>query len=224
MAQTAGVFEGANYLLHVPAGYDDTADPWPVILFLHGAGERGADVWRVKRQGLPKHVERRAQFPFIVLSPQCPEGVGWQPRTRGLMALLDSILARHRADPARVYLTGISLGGYGTWHAASRHPQRFAAIAPICGGGLKRYGFPEKACALAEVPIWAFHGLRDEVVPPEETVKLIEVVRRCGGDPRLTLYEDAAHDSWTRTYANPTLYRWFLSHRSDATRSVRPSR
>lgn len=202
------------YLLHVPPGpLPEGAAGWPLVLFLHGSGERGSDLEVVKREGLPRVVERDGGFPFVVASPQCPAGTAWHRTTRALLALLDHLLATQPVDPARVYLTGLSMGGYGTWDLAARHPRRFAAIAPVCGGGLRSQGFPEKVRALREVPVWAFHGALDQAVPPEESQRLVAALLAEGGDVRFTLYPDLAHDSWTRTYDSPALYAWLLSHR-----------
>src|SRR3954469_24984435 len=137
--QTARVFEKQvpvrlNYLLFLPEGYSNDSDKkWPLMLFLHGAGERGSDVNKVKVHGPPRIVEKRKDFPFIVVSPQCPADSWW--RTFELNALLDEIQSQYKVDPDRVYLTGLSMGGFGTWELATQYPQRFAAIAPICGGG-----------------------------------------------------------------------------------------
>jgi pimeloyl-ACP methyl ester carboxylesterase len=117
-----------------------------------------------------------------------------------------------------VVLCGLSMGGYGTWSWASLYPDRFAAIAPICGGGPSFLGFPRRVCALKEVPVWAFHGAQDDTVPLSESEILVKTLAGCGGDVRFTVYPDAGHDSWTPTYANPQLYAWFLEHRRDGRR------
>ncbi|MBN2840022.1 MAG: prolyl oligopeptidase family serine peptidase, partial [Coriobacteriia bacterium] len=116
--------------------------------------------------------------------------------------------ARHRVDEDRVYVTGLSMGGFGTWALAAAYPDRFAAIAPICGGG-----DPEQACRHADVPTWAFHGEQDQVVPVERTEEMVEALQACNGDVRMTLYPDLGHDSWTVTYDNPELYEWMLKQR-----------
>jgi predicted peptidase len=201
-------------LLHVPRGRPaDGAAAWPLVLFLHGSGERGDDLEAVKREGLPRLVERDGDFPFVVVSPQCPAGEAWYRYPRTLVALLDRLLESQPVDPARVYLTGISMGGYGTWGLAARHPRRFAAIVPICGGGLRTDGFPERIAALREVPVWAFHGALDDSVAPEESQRLVDALRTRGGDVRFTLYPDLGHDCWTRAYGESALYAWMLSHR-----------
>ncbi len=197
---------GLSYLLHLPAGYDAAADTtWPVILFLHGAGERGTDLELVKVHGIPKLAEADPKFPFIAVAPQSPAETRWPAHLDALDTLLDHILADHAADPNRVYLTGLSLGGQGTWEWALAKPERFAAIAPICG-----WGQPELACNLKDMPVWAFHGALDTVVPPAGSEDMVAAIEACGGDPRLTIYPDAGHDSWTVTYDNPELYAWLL--------------
>jgi predicted peptidase len=210
--QSGGKRGRLDYLLFVPRRSARRERP-PLILFLHGAGERGDDLSMVKRHGVPKLAEEDPSFPFVAVSPQCPPGGRWHLYFKTLGALLDDIVARCAVDENRIYLTGLSMGGYGTWHLAARYPDRFAAIAPVCGGGLKSLGFPEKARVLRGVPIWAFHGALDPIVPVEETQRLVDVLRANGGDVRLTIYPDVGHDSWTRTYADPRLFEWMLAQR-----------
>lgn len=203
-----------RYLLYLPPGYgSDPAERWPLILFLHGMGERGDDLQMVKKHGIPRLVEEDPQFPFVVISPQCPTDSVWTAELGALEALLDYALQEYAIDPDRVYLTGLSMGGYGTWHLATEAPDRFAAVAPVCGGGLAQLGFPGKVAALREVPVWAFHGADDEVVPLEESEKMVQELEAAGGEARLTVYPECGHNSWDETYSNPELYRWFLSHR-----------
>ena len=210
--QCEGVFERTvrmRYLLFLPRDYGTKAGrKWPFILFLHGAGERGNNLKRVKKHGVPKIVERRPDFPFIVLSPQCPDETTWWDHQRTLKLLLDEIVANYAVDEARIYLTGLSMGGYGTWSLAMAYPRLFAAIAPICGGG-----FPEFVSVLKSVPVWAFHGAEDKTVKLEASQRMVDALRACGGDVRFTVYPGVGHDSWTRTYDNPELYQWFLQHR-----------
>ncbi len=198
-----------SYLLFLPKGYGmDLQEKWPLILFLHGAGERGDDLEMVKKHGIPKVSEQQEEFPFIAVSPQCPQYSWWPFEVDALNALLDEILAAYAVDSDRVYLTGLSMGGYGAWHLAMEHPERFAAIAPICGGGM-----PEKACVLKDLPVWVFHGAKDPVVPLQESESMVNALKACNGNVRFTVYPDAGHDSWTQTYDNPELYKWFLSHK-----------
>lgn len=197
-----------RYLLFLPQGYGrSSGKERPLILFLHGMAERGDDLSLVKRHGIPKIVEQRPGFSFIAVSPQCPEDAFWHEHHGALKALLDQITAEHAVDPNRVYLTGNSMGGYGTWSLAIACPEIFAAIAPICGGGS-----PEMVCALREVPVWAFHGANDQVVDLTQSQQMVEALQACGGNVRFTVYPDAGHDSWTRTYEDPELYEWFLQH------------
>ena len=196
-----------RYLLYLPKGHGKTKKRWPMLLFLHGAGERGDNLEMVKLHGPPKIVERKG-LPFIIVSPQCPAGQWWTNCGDMLNALLDEVQDRYAVDPHRVYVTGLSMGGYGTWSLAIEYPGRFAAIAPICGGGSRHL-----ASRLKGVPVWAFHGEKDAVVPVRESAEMVDALTACGGKVKLTIYPDAAHDSWTETYKNPKLYQWFLKHR-----------
>jgi len=198
---------GIKYLLYLPDGYGKGKKEWPLILFLHGAGERGDDLELVKRHGPPKLVERGEKLPFIIVSPQCPEGKWWTYETEVLNSLLDHIITHYRVDIRRIYLTGLSMGGYGTWALATEHPERFAAAAPVCGGGI-----PYLAYRLKDVPVWVFHGARDRVVPVSLSEMMVDALKRNGGTVRFTVYPEAGHDAWTETYDNPELYEWFLEH------------
>ncbi len=198
-----------NYLLFLPEDYDKKQQRWPLIMFLHGAGERGSDLTKVKVHGPPKIVENRKDFPFIVVSPQCPENDWWTGKVEVLINLLDDIVARYKVDTERVYLTGLSMGGFGTWSLASEYPERFAAIAPICGGGNR---IPV-ALRLRDMPVWVFHGAKDKVVSLEESEEMVNAIRSRGGNVKFTIYPDAGHDSWTESYDNQELYDWFLEHR-----------
>jgi len=204
-----------NYLLFLPKDYRAIGKKtWPLIFFLHGAGERGTNVWKVSVHGPPKLVKQQPDFPFIVLSPQCPAGQRWDNET--LIVLLDDVMKKHRVDKRRVYLTGLSMGGYGTWSLGLAYPERFAAIAPICGGGSRIMALlpdPKKVEALKSLPIWAFHGAKDQTVKLEESERMVAALRKLGcKEIELTVYPEANHDSWTETYGNPKLYDWFLQH------------
>ena len=197
-----------KYLLFLPEGYERQDKRWPLMLFLHGAGERGDDLNKVKVHGPPKIVEKQKDFPFIVVSPQCPEDDWWTQKTEVLINLLDDIVAQYDVDVDRVYLTGLSMGGYGSWALASEYPDRFAALVPICGGGNRIMSI-----FLKDMPIWAFHGAKDSVVPVEESKDLVEAINARGGNAKLTIYPEANHDSWTETYNNQEVYDWLLEHR-----------
>jgi predicted peptidase len=207
-AQSITITTSLKYLLFLPESYGREPDQhWPLILFLHGMGERGDNLERIKIHGIPKVVEERPDFPFVCISPQCPDDSTWRDHHLALKALLDHVLSAYAVDSRRVYLTGLSMGGYGTWSLAMAYPQLFAAIVPICGGGQSRW-----AGMLKQVPVWAFHGGADEVVPPEESQSMVDALQASGGDVRFTVYPGVGHDSWTQTYANPELYDWFLAH------------
>jgi predicted peptidase len=209
-----------RFMLFVPRDYKDDGAPWPLLLFLHGYGEcSDTDLDRVKIHGPAKIVDSRPDFPFVLVTPQCPTFErdmdkiikAWRPEQ--LIQLLDQVSHELNIDRRRVYVTGLSMGGFGTWRIVAAHPERFAAAVPICGGGE-----PETmAAALRDVPIWAFHGAKDEVVPLVRSQEMVDAVRRAGGNVRFTVYPDVAHDCWVRTYDNQQVYDWLLSHR-------RPSR
>jgi predicted peptidase len=194
-----------GYLLYLPKDYDEQ-DAWPLLLFLHGRGERGDDLELVKRHGPPKQIAAGKGFPFIVVSPQCPGDQWWEPIE--LVALLDEIGKKYKVDPDRVSVTGLSMGGFGTWRLAAYAPERLAAIAPVCGGG-ETYWAEE----FAHLPVWAFHGAKDTTVPPERSQAMIDALKKKGGEPKLTVYPEAGHDSWTETYNNPQLYEWLLAQK-----------
>jgi len=191
-----------DYLLYLPENYD-TQESWPLLLFLHGGGERGDDLELVKRHGPPKLIEEGKSFPFVVVSPQCPKDKWWQPLE--LTALLDEIVAGHKIDEDRIYVTGLSMGGFGSWSLAAHTPNRFAAIVPVCGGGEVYWtrSFPQ-------LPVWMFHGAKDVLVPLERSQEMNEAMKSEGGDAQLTVYPETGHDAWKETYANPQLYEWLL--------------
>jgi len=200
-----------NYLLYLPKGYGtDPNKKWPLILFLHGGGEVGNDLQdleRVKKNAIPKNLEQGADLPFIVVSPQLPTYGLWESQLDHLNGLLDEVIANYAVDVNRIYLTGLSRGGSGTWTMAIKYPQRFASIAPIAS-----YGDPTKVCVLTNVPVWAFHNIGDSMAPIQSAEQMVNALRGCGGDVQFTVYQSNEHDSWTQAYANPDLYKWFLSH------------
>lgn len=196
-----------NYLLYLPERYKDNEKSWPLILFLHGAGERGTDLEIVKRNGIPKIVEEVTNFPFITISPQCPEDSWWTEQAEILMMLLEEIEEKYNVNPKKIYLTGLSMGGYGTWLLAAQYPEKFAAIAPVCGGG-----DPKWAPILKDIPVWAFHGAKDDIVPLEYSQIMVRAVKEHGGNIRFTVYPDVGHDSWVNAYNDPDLYKWFLKN------------
>jgi len=195
-----------GYLLFLPKDYGKEEKLWPTILFLHGAGERGDDLGILVRIALPMVLEERDDFPFIVISPQCPKDQRWS--NEFLITLLDDIVARYRVDPNRIYLTGLSMGGYGTWSLALEYPDRFAAFAPVCG-----WGESQLVDRVKDIPLWAFHGELDTSVPIERGKEVVEALEKIGGNVKATFYLGRGHDCWHETYNDPILYEWFLQHR-----------
>lgn len=199
-----------EYLLHIPYSYDQNdAYQWPIILFLHASEERGNNLDLIKTQGIPQILESGEDIPFIVIAPQCPNRASWTIKNEILMALVDEISTTYHTDPKRIYLTGMSMGGYGTWSIACLNPYKFAAIAPICGGG-----DPEKMTKIKHLSIWTFHGAKDTTVPIKQTKRLVQKLKTLGNDVKFTIYPEAEHDSWTEAYNDPELYDWFLQHQN----------
>jgi predicted peptidase len=207
-----------EFLLHLPPGYEKSKRKrWPFILFLHGAGERGGDVKAAGKHGLPRWIAENPDFPFIVAAPLCAEHEWW--RSASLIPFVNELLERYRIDAGRVYATGISMGGYGTWELGLVCPEKFAAIVPVCGGGnllpvLLAEDFKDPALrALRSLGVWAFHGAKDDVVALSESQRMVDALREAGcREVNFTIYPEADHDSWTPTYSNPALYKWFLKH------------
>lgn len=202
-----------RYLLWMPEPAGRPAAGWPLLIFLHGSGERGDDLAKVKANGPPKYAAAGAGFPFVLVAPQLGEGMAWD--SAALEALRADLVARLGLDPDRVLLTGLSLGGHGTWAYALDHPDRLAAIAPVCG-----VGDSERAGRIAHLPIWAFHGALDTVVPLAGGQEMVSAVRSAGGRVKFTVYPDVGHNAWDPAYADPALYEWLLAQ----TRSSRPKR
>jgi len=180
-----------SYLLYLPKDYEQQ-ESWPLLLFLHGSGERGDDLELVKKHGPPKLIAAGKDFPFIIVSPQCPKDRRWEPIE--LIALLNDLSNKYKVDADRIYVTGLSMGGFGTWQLASFAPDRLAAIAPISGGGEKYW-----VKQFAYLPVWAFHGAKDTGVPLERSQVMVDELKKNGGNPKLTIYPEAGHDSWTET-------------------------
>lgn len=201
------VADGASraFVVYVPRDYDP-AKAWPLIVFLHGAGERGDDGLKQTEVGIGRAVRLDPErWPAIIVLPQCPEGVWWDKAIHEVDKAVEQTLAEYNIDRKRMYLTGISMGGYATWVYGAQQADRFAALMPICGGG-----YPEDAKALASIPIWAFHGAKDEVVLPRESQKMVEAVKEAGGTVTYTEFEDADHNSWDAAYADQKAIRWLF--------------
>ncbi len=217
--QEVGVLK---YRLLKPADFNPDRT-YPLVVFLHGAGERGSDNTAQLKHGMKEFLtpERRNDYPCYVLAPQCPTGKRWvevdwsasshshpeQPSDtlRLVHDLVIEMTTSANVDKRRVYIMGLSMGGYGTWDAIARYPELFAAAIPICGGGdpavVERY---------VQLPIWCFHGDRDNAVPVERSRTMIDALKKAGGNPKYTEYEGVGHDSWTATFANPEVYQWLF--------------
>ncbi len=195
-----------DLLVYTPRSFGEVKKNWPLIIFLHGSGERGNDPNKLKVHSLPKVIDHDENFPFIVVSPQCPDGERWNAES--LNAMLKEVLKKLPVDTNRIYLTGLSMGGYGVWKFAIAYPQWFAAIAPVCG-----WGHLEDVEKLKQMPVWIFHGAKDDVVPPSESEKMAQFLEKKGNTTtKFTLYPDANHNAWDATYSNKELYDWFLQH------------
>lgn len=195
-----------RYVIHYPEGFEETK-PHPVLFVFNGAGSRGANIApcinvRSVKLGMPNFPE----YPFVTVAPLC-DAENWFDLFEHLQELIRFISSQPYTDRKRIYMMGSSMGGYATWQLAMSMPEYFAAIVPICGGGMYW-----EAGRLVNVPVWAFHGGKDTVVFPEESQKMVDAVNRNGGTAQLTIYPENGHDAWTDTFSNPEVYRWFLSH------------
>lgn len=197
------------YLLYLPEKYEEK-EKWPVILFLHGRGESAGPLSIVAKWGPPRLAAAGQPLPYILVSPQCPTNSNWREASQQalLVKLLDHISSQFKADADRVYLTGLSMGGYGSWILAAGHPDRFAAVVPICGGGK-----PADAEKLKNLPIWVFHGTEDTAVPLKRSEEMVAAIKEAGGtNIRFTTLEHIGHNSWEAAYATPELYSWLDKH------------
>ena len=168
----------------------------------------------LSKNGMVKQVNEGKEFPFILVAPQCPHDWTWDRSLKELDLLLEEIIKHYRVNLEQIYLTGLSMGGYGTWHWASKQPHAFAALVPICGGTMPLMGFPEKISVLKHVPIWAFHGADDQVVPAARSEELVEVLSTLGAPIRFTKYAGVGHNSWSRAYNEPELIPWLLEQKN----------
>lgn len=216
------------YRLLKPKDYDPNRK-YPVVLFLHGAGERGNDNFAQLKHGMADFASdaMREKYPAFVIAPQCPVNERWvevdwgatkhdmpeKPASpmRLTLGALEQLRKEFSFDADRLYITGLSMGGYGAWDALQRHPELFAAAIPICGGG-----DPKHAAKFAKVPIWAFHGDKDTAVRPERSRDMIAALKAAGGNPQYTEYPNTGHDSWTATYRNPEVHAWLFAQKRAA--------
>jgi len=216
-----------NYRLLQPKGYDAKgSEKYPLVLFLHGAGERGDDNAAQLRHCTKKFLEpeNREKYPCFVIAPQCPTGKKWAevdwsadkhdlPPEPGetmqfVLGALAGLQKEFRVDDRRLYVSGLSMGGYGTWDLACRYPEKFAAAVPICGGG-------DEKCAgrLTKLPLWVFHGDKDTAVKPERSRNMIAAIERAGGKPKYTEFPGVGHNSWDPAYADPKLLEWMFAQK-----------
>jgi len=192
--------------LSVPRGYAASNQAWPLVVFLHGSGERGTEIDRVLAHGFPKHAARGADHPFILASPQLEEGRRWEAvRLHGLMRGLQDWL---RIDADRVCASGLSLGGHGVWDWATAFPQDLAAIAPVCG-----FGEPDDVCRMQHVPVRAYHGDADTVVPLASQKECVDALRACGGEVEFIVFKGVGHDAWNPAYDDPALVPWLMQQK-----------
>jgi predicted peptidase len=201
-----------KYVVFVPEEYKgDKA--FPVILFLHGAGERGSDGLKQASVGLGKAIRNKLKlneaFPFIAVFPQCVKNwTAGAPDAKNGLAILDEVEKTYKTDKSQVYLTGLSLGGYGTWSIAAAYPDRWAAIVPVCGGGS-----PKTAEKIKDIPCWCFHGDADTAVPVQRSRDMIDALKKAGAAPHYTEYPGVGHNSWDNAYGTPELYAWLLKQK-----------
>jgi predicted peptidase len=194
-----------NYLLYLPLNFTNDKK-WPLILFLHGAGERGNNLELLKRYGIQTKLLKEPDFPCVVISPQCPENSIWEMQFDLLTELLDETVNKYPIDEKRIYLTGISMGGYGTWNYAILNPDKFAAIVPVSGGAMML----KHAVRLKDTPIWVFHGREDISIPIEESQRVVDVLKACNGNVRFSNIPDAGHEVCTTAYKNDEIFDWLL--------------
>jgi predicted peptidase len=194
----------------LPASYEASENPWPLIVFLHGSSERGSDPRPLRGSSIFSLARDGAGVPAIIAVPQCLPEHFWQ--SESVAAFIEHLASTYRVDGQRIYLVGYSMGGHGTWATAQTKPEMFAAIVPICGGG-----DPNRAASLASVPIWAFHGVRDNVIPVVATKQMIDAIQAAGGQPRLTLLPDGDHGICDEVCRREDLWEWLLQqNRSNA--------
>lgn len=200
-------YQAVEYLLRYPNGFC-AEKKYPIIFFIHGAGGRGGTLEAMKGHPELAHSEKIEAFPFVSVAPLCPDAnATWFDYFENLKDLIRDVISFDFIDPTRVYMMGASMGGYTTWELAMSMPELFAAIVPICGGGMYW-----NAKRLINVPVWAFHGKLDHTVLVEESEKMVNAVNKKGGSAKLTVYPENAHDAWNDTYSNPEVYRWLLMH------------
>jgi len=208
---SVGVELNQEFLVYLPPGYGSGA--WPLVVYLHGAGERGTDPNELRSWGPFAAVQNGLHIPGIVIGPQCRPDSGWSPDS--IMQLVEHAASRYNVNRDRIYVVGFSMGAYGTWQTAASNPDVFAAIVPICGGGSL-----ENAKALAKVPTWAFHGDKDNVVPLVESQSMVEAMLAAGGQPKMTVIPEAGHGIVNDVCCRLELWNWLFQQRRDQRQSL----
>ena len=214
-----------SYRLLKPVN-EDPKQSYPLVVFLHGAGERGSDNTAQLTHGVGDFAreENRKNYPCFLIAPQCPSGAKWsdvdwgaekhvmpkEPSESGRLTLelIAAMQKEHRIDPKRIYITGLSMGGYGTWDLIARRPELFAAAVPVCGGGDEA-----TAAVMAKIPIWAFHGDKDGAVKVSRSRNMIEALKKAGGEPKYSEYAGVGHDSWVKAYSDPEMMKWLFAQK-----------
>lgn len=212
--QSLTVSDGGEipFLLYQPENYSDSGEPVPMMLFLHGRGESDGPLSVVAKWGPPRRLAAGEHMKYLVVSPQCPRSSFWSAddQQKRLTELLAHVKETYNIDEDRIYLTGLSMGGFGSWRLAADHAEMFAAVAPVCGAG-----DPKNAEKLAKLPIWAWHGTDDTAVPFERSVEMVDAIKAAGGEKvRFTSLEHIGHFSWQAAYQSNDLYAWFDRHRA----------
>ncbi|MBQ9806429.1 MAG: prolyl oligopeptidase family serine peptidase [Clostridia bacterium] len=208
-------FECIEFMMRYPNGYE-SGKHYPVIISLHGAGTRGEKVEQLREQCCYRLTDNMENFASIMITPLCPANT-WFDVFETLKRFVTFVADSEFCDRTRLYLMGGSMGGYAAWQLAMSMPEAFAALVPICGGGMYW-----NASRLADVPVWAFHGAKDPTVLCRESEILVEKVNKHGGNAKLTIYPENKHDAWTDTYSNPEVYAWMLSHRKQNAQALAP--
>jgi pimeloyl-ACP methyl ester carboxylesterase len=207
LRQRLGLVEKYPYLVDLPQAYAaDPAKRWPLILYLHSGNEKGHNLQQVRVSGLAGAIAKGRQVPAVVISPQCPPTNDWEPQI--VAQLLDDVCAKYRIDPDRIYLTGASMGADAVWSLALDHPERYAAIVTIAADT-----DPADAARVKDLPVWAFHGQKDEEVPVEQTISMVNALRQVGGHVHMTLYPDLGHGAWGQTFDTDALYTWLFAQK-----------
>lgn len=192
------------YLVYLPKDYTDKKVDYPLVIYLHGGSQKGQDLNKLKAYGLPHLVDKGRDFPFIIASPQCPDGKFWST-DNWFDSLYNDLKTKYRIDPKRVYLTGISMGGYGVWQTAVAYPDKFAALVPLCGG----CDDSTQICRIKHIPVWTFHGTADDVISISETERLVRRLETCNGQVKFTRLEKEGHGI-QYLFEDQTIYDWLL--------------